>query len=166
MMGGFFELLSSFACKLKKSSKLGACPYRYIWQLNSALVLAYSNGFYQVKNLILEALQKQVQNLPSDSIEFRMDLPKLCLKPISHFQLILYFLRIELLSSNFSDFSLIVAKFPRRKDCRLKTYALLANLPQKGDFLFQFMRSLLTQTTRCLWSTIYKSIFIKNGAGT
>jgi hypothetical protein len=128
-------------CKLEKEAQNWVLVPTDNWQLNSALVLAYSNG-YQVK-FDSEALQEQVQELPSDPIEFRIGLTKL-LEANFPFQLSSTLFEDRIASFPNSQISVDSSKFQDGK-IALKTYALLGQFAQKGNFLFRDYENLLTQ---------------------
>jgi hypothetical protein len=143
------------ACKLEKEAQNWVLVPTDTWQLNSALLLAYSHG-YQAK-FDFETLQEQFQELPTDPIEFRIGLAKL-IEANFRFQLSSTLFEDRIASFPNSQISVDSSKFQDGK-IALKTYALLGQFAQKGNFLFRDYENLLTQDDTDSIETLFVNHF-------
>jgi len=142
-------------CKLEKEAQNWVLVPTDTWQLNSALVLAYSHG-YQAK-VDFETLQEQFQELPSDPIEFRIGLAKI-VEANFPFQLSSTLFEDRIASFLNSQISVDSSKFQDGKIV-LKTYALLGQFAQKGNFLFRDYENLLIQNDSDSIETLFANHF-------
>jgi hypothetical protein len=142
-------------CKLEKEAQNWVIVPTDTWRLNSALSLAYSHG-YQAK-VDFETLQKQFQELPSDPIEFRIGLAKI-VESNFPFQLSSTLFEDRIASFPNSQISVDNSKFQDAK-IALKTYALLGQFAQKGNFLFRDYENLLTQDDSDSIETLFVNHF-------
>ncbi|MFT4857554.1 MAG: hypothetical protein ACI942_002944, partial [Planctomycetota bacterium] len=142
-------------CKLEKEAQNWTLVPTDTWQLNSALILAYSHG-YQVK-FDSETLQEQFQDLSSDPIEFRIGITKL-LEANFPFQLSSTLFEDRITSFPNSQVSVDSSKFQDGKVV-LKTYALLGQFAQKGNFLFRDYEDLQTQDGSDSLETLFVNHF-------
>lgn len=142
-------------CKLEKEAQNWVLVPTDTWRLNSALSLAYSHG-YQAK-FDFETLQEQFQELPSDPIEFRIGLAKI-VESNFPFQLSSTLFEDRIASFPNSQISVDSSKFQDGKIV-LKTYALLGQFAQKGNFLFRDYENLLTQDDSDSIETLFVNHF-------
>ncbi len=119
-------------CRLEKQEQNWVLVPTDSWQWNSAFLLSYSLG--QQVDLDSETLENQLQDLPTDPIEFRLALVKM-VESFFHIKLSSDFFEDRISSFPNSQVSVDNDKFKEGK-LSLKTYALLGQFAQKGNFLF------------------------------
>lgn len=125
------------------------------WQWNSAFLLAYSHG-YGVK-IDTDQLQNELEDLPTDAIEFRIALAKLLERHFS-FQLSSTLFEDRLQSFPNSQISIDRDQFKDGK-LVLKTSALLGQFAQKGNFLFSDYEALLNGYAEESLETLFEDHF-------
>ncbi len=126
-------------CKLEKLAQVWTLIPLDTWQINSAFILAYSHG--NKVALDSEILQNEVDELSNDPTEFRVGLVKLIEEKFAiQISSSLFEDRISLFPN--SQISIDQDKFQDGK-LALKSYALVGQFAQKGNFLFRDYEELM-----------------------
>ena len=128
-------------CRLDKKEQIWQLNPTGRWQVNAALVLAYSHGYSVTFDADL--LEERIQELPSDPTEFRTGLTKL-IESNFPFQLSSSLFEDRIASFPNSQISVDSSKFQDGK-ISLKIYAVLGQFAQKGNFLFRDYENLAAQ---------------------
>jgi len=145
-------------CQLDKKEQLWQLIPTGSWQVNAALILAYSHG-YSVR-VDADVLEERIQELSSDPTEFRTGLAKL-IEANFPFQLSSTLFEDRITTFPNSQISLDSSKFQEGK-IGLKTYAVLGQFAQKGNFLYRDYEYLDAQSRATSLEQLFEDRFQPN----
>lgn len=142
-------------CQVEKSDGNWLLQTQDSWKWNSAFLLAYAHG--QGVKIDSDLLDASLEELPSDPLEFRTALVKLL---ESYFAIRLSSKLFEDRITTFpnSQISIDRGAFQEGK-LALKTYGLLGQFAQKGNFLFSDYEELLAENSEETLENLFESHF-------